>query len=102
MSNRVHCDLAASTGIHDGTAVVKQLLAGATVTQIVSVLYEKGPSFLKEITDGLMKWMDDKGYQSIDDFRGMLSQDKTVNPSLFERVQFMKYFSDKEKYSEKA
>lgn len=101
LANRVHCDLAASTGIHDGKAVIKQLLAGATVVQVVSALYEKGPEFLGEITSEVKEWMDRKGFGGVDDFRGKLSQEKAVNPSLYERVQFMKYFSDKEKY-EKA
>ncbi len=102
MANRVQCDLAASTGIHSGEAVIKQLLAGATVAQVVSVLYEKGPEHLKQITDDVKEWMKRKDFQSVDDFRGILSQEKAVNPSLYERVQFMKYFSDKEKYSEKT
>ena len=34
--------IAASTGIHDGEAVIKQLLAGAQVTQLCSTLYING------------------------------------------------------------
>jgi dihydroorotate dehydrogenase (fumarate) len=102
MANRVHCDLAASTGVHDGEAVIKQLLAGANAVQIVSALYEKGPEYLKEIVSSVQKWMENKGYNKIDDFRGLLSQEKAADPSLYERVQFMKYFSDRDKYTEKT
>lgn len=98
MANRVKCDLAASTGIHDGKAVIKQLLAGANAVQMVSALYQKGPEFLSQVIEEIESWMKDKGYESISDFRGMLSQEKYVNPTLYERVQFMKYFSDREKY----
>ncbi|MEE4256673.1 MAG: dihydroorotate dehydrogenase-like protein [Bacteroidales bacterium] len=98
MANRVKCDLAASTGVHDGKAVVKQLLAGANAVQMVSALYEKGPEYLKTVIEEIEAWMKEKGYEKIDDFRGMLSQEKYVNPALYERVQFMKYFSDREKY----
>lgn len=42
VSEHVRCDLAASTGIHSHEGVIKQLLAGATVTQLCSVLYQKG------------------------------------------------------------
>ena len=95
MANRVKCDLAASTGIHDGKAVVKQLLAGANAVQVVSALYENGPEYLSVMIKELGDWMERKNYRKIDEFRGLLSQDKLVNPSLFERVQFMKYFSDR-------
>jgi len=102
MANRVHCDLAASTGVHDGNGVIKQLLAGANAVQVVSALYEKGPQYLEEMITGLKNWMDEKGYDKIDDFRGMLSQERAADPSLYERVQFMKYFSDRDKYKEKV
>lgn len=97
MANRVKCDLAASTGVHDGKAVVKQLLAGANAVQVVSALYEKGPEYLETMVKELNDWMLSKNYHSISEFRGLLSQERQVNPALFERVQFMKYFSDRDK-----
>jgi len=98
MSNRVSCDLAASTGVHDGKAVVKQLLAGANTVQLVSALYQNGPEHLKTVIKEMEDWMTEKGFESVDDFRGKLSQEKYVEPTLYERVQFMKYFSDRDKY----
>ena len=97
MANRVKCDLAASTGIHSGEAVVKQLLAGARVAQVVSAIYEKGPEHIGTMTGDLKSWMETKGYSRLDDFRGLLSQQKQMNPALYERVQFMRYFSDRDK-----
>ena len=44
MSEKIGCDLAASTGIHDGEAVIKQLIAGADAVQVVSSLYKNGPN----------------------------------------------------------
>lgn len=94
MASRVKMDLAASTGIHDGEAVVKQLLAGATVTQVTSVIYKHGPKVLVEINKALNDWMEDRGYNYIDQFRGKLSQASSQNPDAYERLQFMKYFSE--------
>lgn len=93
MAGRVRCDLAASTGIHDGQAVIKQLLAGATATQLVSTLYINGLTFIKQILMDVESWMNAHGYASIDDYRGRLSQQQSSDPAAFERVQFMKYFS---------
>ena len=98
MANRIKCDLAASTGVHDGKAVIKQLLAGADAVQMVSCLYQNGPEYLKTVIQEIEEWMTEKGFDSVDDFRGKLSQEQFVNPTLYERVQFMKYFSDRDKY----
>lgn len=94
MANRVKIDLAASTGIHDGEAVIKQLLAGATVTQVTSTIYQHGAGYISTILNFVNDWMDEHGFNYIDQFRGRLSQASSQNPETFERVQFMKYFSE--------
>jgi len=95
MSERVGCDLAASTGIHDGAAVIKQLLAGANAVQIASAFYKNGKGIIENMLDDINNWMEQKKFKKIDDFRGKLSQEKSQNPAAYERVQFMKYFSGK-------
>jgi dihydroorotate dehydrogenase (fumarate) len=92
MANRVKCDLAASTGIHQGADVIKQLLAGANVVQVASALYKHGPSQIKEMLDELEDWMERHKYFNIEEFRGKMSQSVNNNPAAYERVQFMKYF----------
>ncbi len=86
-------DIAASTGIHDGKAVIKQLLAGANVTQICSTLYKNGLGQITNIIEELTTWMDAKGFQEIDNFRGKMSYKKIQEPEQYERAQFMKYFA---------
>lgn len=86
-------DIAASTGVHDGKAVVKQLLAGANVVQVCSTLYKNGIDHLENITKELEEWMDKHGYNNIDEFRGKMSYSKIDDPLIYERSQFMKYFS---------
>jgi len=97
MANRVKCDIAASTGIHDGNAVIKQLLAGANAIQVVSTLYSNGSEKLQNMLKDIKKWMIHHNFEKIDDFRGKMSQSESTNPALYERVQFMKYFSDRDK-----
>lgn len=92
MANRVDVSLAASHGVHDGKALVKQLLAGADVAQIASAVYKNGPQVIVQMLAFLENWMKEKGYDSIQQFRGKLSQAETQNPAAYERVQFMKYF----------
>jgi dihydroorotate dehydrogenase (fumarate) len=91
-SGRAACDLAASTGIHDGTTAIKMLLAGARAVQVVSALYRHGVGHLRAMLVDLARWMDDHGYTTIDEFRGLLSQSASANPAVFERVQYMRTF----------
>lgn len=93
LSSRLHCDIAASTGVHDGEAVVKQLLAGAKAVQISSVLYKNGFGEINVMLGELKKWMEKHNFTSVDDFIGKMSIKETENPAAYERVQFMKYFS---------
>jgi len=86
-------DIASSTGIHDGKAVVKQLLAGATAVQVCSTLYKNGIDHLESIIKELEAWMDNHGFDNISEFRGKMSYTKIDDPLVYERSQFMKYFS---------
>ncbi len=93
LSGKLHCDIAASTGIHDGKAIIKQLLAGAAATQVTSVLYKEGNKKIGEMLAELNNWMDQKGFKTIDEFKGKMSQKEVDNPATYERVQFMKHFA---------
>ena len=42
----------------------------------------------------IKRWMDSKAFKTIEDYRGMLSYSSIENPDLYERAQFMKYFSN--------
>ena len=94
MAKHLKMDIAASTGIHDGEAVIKQLLAGATVTQMASTIYKNGPEHIVTILKFVNDWMEGRGYNYIDQFRGKLSQGKMEHPEVYERMQFMRYFSE--------
>jgi dihydroorotate dehydrogenase (fumarate) len=93
LSTKVHCDIAATTGIHDGKAVIKQLLAGAKAVQVASVLYKKGFREITLMLDELQTWMQQHNFKSTDEFIGKMSVKEADNPAAYERVQFMKHFS---------
>jgi len=88
-------DISASTGIHDSQAAIKVLLAGATTVQVCSALYKNGPEYLKTISRGIEDWMQDKGFNSLDEFRGKMSYRNYEDPRTWERVQFMRYYSSR-------
>jgi dihydroorotate dehydrogenase (fumarate) len=94
LSGKVDCELIGSTGVHSAESAIKMLLAGADSVQVVSSIYKNGPQYIQTINKGIAEWMKQKGYAKISDFRGNLSQTSADKPELFERVQFMRYFSD--------
>jgi len=91
LSGRTECDIAASTGIHDGKTAVKQLLAGADAVQVVSALYQNGLDQVGAMLDEMQVWMESHEFASIADFKGKLSQESSGNPAEYVRVQFMKH-----------
>ena len=96
MSKEVKCDLCAATGIHDGYGIVKCLLAGAKVVQVVSSIYQKGARHIGTMIQEIESWMNGQKYKTIGDFNGKLAQENIENPILYERNQFMKYYSSRE------
>lgn len=95
LSGRMGCDLIASTGVHDGASVIKEILAGADTVQVVSALYKNGIESISDMLQEVKAWMEKHGFESLDDFRGKMSQVNSPNPAEYERVQFMKYFEGK-------
>jgi len=86
-------DIAASTGIHSGMAVAKQILAGAVATQVCSVLYRNGIDYIKEMNAELKGWMEKNGYHSINEIRGKMNYSRIKDPEIYERSQFIRYYS---------
>ena len=89
LSDKLNCDMVASTGIHDAGGIIKQLLAGATAIQVCSALYENGIYYIGELISELQAWMARKGFNNIDDFRGFIQKD-LHNSLSWERIHFMK------------
>ncbi len=95
LSGRMGCDLIASTGVHDGASVIKEILAGADAVQVVSSLYKNGIEYVSDMLQDVKSWMEKHQFDKLDDFRGKMSQANSPNPAEYERVQFMRYFEGK-------
>ena len=87
---RVRASLAATSGIHRGSDVLKMLLAGADVTMLCSTLLRHGIPQIALIERDLKAWLEEHEYESIQQLKGSLSQKKCANPTAFERAQYMK------------
>jgi dihydroorotate dehydrogenase (fumarate) len=89
LRGRVHAALAATTGVEDATDVAKYLLAGADVVMTASALLRHGPGHATALLDGLSDWMQRKGFQSVDDLRGLLSVPVNTDEAAYERAGYV-------------
>jgi dihydroorotate dehydrogenase (fumarate) len=89
LHDRVKADLAATSGIHSSQDVLKVLLAGANVAMLCSVLLQHGIGHIGEIEKGIIEWMKERGYESVRQLIGSMSQKNCADPSAFERAQYM-------------
>lgn len=90
LHGKVKTNIAASTGVHDGAGLIKQLLVGADAVQVASVLYQKNVEHMSTMLDELNRWMEAKGFNYIDEFRGKLAKVHSKDPIDYEREQFIR------------
>ena len=88
--------IASSSGVHDWEDAVKCLLAGADAVQMCSALYTHGPELISQVLVCLEEWMNQKHFDKVSQIKGLLNFANISNPLLYERAQFMKYFSDRD------
>ncbi len=93
ISGKIDIPISASTGIHTGEDAVKIILAGATSVQLCSTIYKHGNKIIGEMIEFLTQWMLAKNFKNIEQFRGRMNYESIKNPVVYERSQFMKYFS---------
>ena len=81
--------LAATSGVHTGTDVVKGLMVGADVVMMTSALLRHGSEHIGTVEAELRAWMTEHEYESVDQLRGSASHATAENPSAFERANYM-------------
>jgi dihydroorotate dehydrogenase (fumarate) len=89
LRGRVRAALAATSGVETAGDVAAYLLAGADVVMTASALLRHGPEHVVVLLDGLSAWMARKGFQTIDQFRGMLAAPADTNDEAYERASYV-------------
>jgi dihydroorotate dehydrogenase (fumarate) len=89
LHGRVKLSLAATGGIHFAEDALKVLLCGADVAHLGSTLLANGPEQLGRILNGTVSWLTAHGYESINEIRGILSQQNSADPAAFERGYYI-------------
>ena len=85
----VDLSLAATSGVHTSSDVLKMLLVGADVVMMTSALLKFGPKYMQTVTDELTAWLKSKGYESVSQLRGSMSLKNAPDPAGFERANYM-------------
>lgn len=81
--------ICSNSGIYTGNDVAKMILAGADSVQVVSTLYKNNIEYISNMLSDLESWMDKKGYKSLSDFRGKLSNAQTNDIFTYQRAQYI-------------
>jgi dihydroorotate dehydrogenase (fumarate) len=90
LHGRVNVDFAITSGVHTPSDVIKGVMAGASVTMMASELLRHGVSRLARVRDGVAEWLEERGYDSIRQMQGSMSQRHVAEPAAFERANYMK------------
>lgn len=87
---RVKASLGATRGVQGMEEVIKYIMAGADVVMIASALLRDGAGFAGRLLKELEEWMEPRGYTSISQMRGVMSQRLIADPSAYERANYIK------------
>jgi len=90
LHGRIRASLAATRGVHSAEEIVKYTMAGADAVMTTSALLKNGIGFLETLRSELTDWMESRGYVSIDQIKGIMSQQNVADPTAFERGNYVK------------
>jgi dihydroorotate dehydrogenase (fumarate) len=86
---RIRANMAATSGIHHASDVLKMLMVGADVAMLCSVLLKHGIEHIRVIEQGIRQWMEEHEYESVQQMKGSMSQQNCANPAAFERALYI-------------
>ena len=90
LHKQISASLAATSGIHLGSDVIKALLAGADVVMLASVLIKNGPQYVTKLLVEMEQWMRDRDYESVQQFKGSMNRMNCPDASALERANYTK------------
>jgi dihydroorotate dehydrogenase (fumarate) len=90
LSGQVRASLAITGGVHTAEDAIKALMAGAHAVQVVSALLRHGTGYLRRLREVIAAWMEEHEYESLAQMRGSMSLERSPDPELFERANYMR------------
>ena len=86
----IKANIALSGGVHSFEDIIKGIMVGADVVQVVSTLLKHGPEHLAGLLADLSRWMEVHEYESVDQMRGSMSLGHCPDPSVYERANYLR------------
>jgi dihydroorotate dehydrogenase (fumarate) len=90
LHGRLNADIAVSGGVQTVEDIIKAIMCGASVVQVVSCLLKYGPSHIGPLITGLSRWLEEHDYKSVEEMRGSMSHLHCPDPSVFERANYLR------------
>lgn len=87
--DNVNADICSNRGIFNGEDVIKMILAGANVVQVVSTIYKHGPQQITKMLEDMEIWMANREYSNLEEFRGNMSKKNINDPFAYRRAQYV-------------
>jgi dihydroorotate dehydrogenase (fumarate) len=89
LRHHVTVSLAGTGGVESTDDVLKLLSAGADVVMVASALIRHGPQYLAVILEQLLRWLQERQFESIDRLRGLASERQVQDANGVERANYM-------------
>lgn len=86
----IRADVAITGGVHEGTDIVKCMMAGARVAMTTSALLERGIVHVKQMLYEFQDWMEQHDVRSVSQMQGAMSARRVPDPGAFERGNYMR------------
>ena len=94
---KVKADMAVTGGIHTVEDVLKSMMVGAKAAMMTSALLSLGVDHTRKIEQGLIEWMEEREYESIEQMQGSMSARSVTDPAAYQRANYMKVLSSYER-----
>jgi dihydroorotate dehydrogenase (fumarate) len=88
LSGQVPLSLAASGGVDAPEDVVKLVLAGADVAMTTASLLRHGAEHVSTLVSGVERWLEERGYASVEQAKGSVSFSKAAEPEAYQRANY--------------
>src|SRR5215510_7562141 len=89
LSGRVRLSLAVTGGVHTSLDAIKAVMCGAQAVQMVSALLQHGPNRLREVREGIARWLEEHEYDSLTQMQGSISLVRCPDPKAYERANYI-------------
>jgi len=89
LSGQLEASLAVSGGVTTAEDAIKAVLAGASAVQLVSALLREGPEQLVRVRRGMLAWLEQHEFDSLDQVRGTMNLARCPDTLAYERANYM-------------